>query len=156
MPAVRNRLLCTPEHASSRRKSVRLMYHRFTRCKRNGQEALNRDNHLKRYIFSYRLLFLPILFVLFSADYGIPVAQEKKEDTRTTSRGAFGLAACHTRLRQCFAGDATHVHLVMNADRLSLSEAVRIQRRLSDIRIAINRVVVNKLRTDDGIATIAE
>ncbi|MCB2149592.1 MAG: ArsA family ATPase [Deltaproteobacteria bacterium] len=65
------------------------------------------------------------------------------------------LAARHTRLQQCFADDATHVHLVMNADRLSLSEAVRIQRRLSDIRIAIDRVVVNKLRTDDGIAAIA-
>ncbi len=66
------------------------------------------------------------------------------------------LAERHTRLQQCFSGDATHVHLVMNADRLSLSEAVRIQRRLSDIRIAIDRVVVNKLRTDDGITVIAE
>ena len=66
------------------------------------------------------------------------------------------LAARHTRLQQCFADDATHVHLVMNADRLSLSEAVRIHRRLADIRIAIDRVVVNKLRTDDGITAIAE
>ena len=66
------------------------------------------------------------------------------------------LTARHTRLQQCFADDATHVHLVMNADRLSLSEAVRIHRQLSDIHIPIDRVVVNKLRTDDGIAAIAE
>jgi arsenite-transporting ATPase len=46
------------------------------------------------------------------------------------------LAARHTRLQQCFADDATHVHLVMNADRLSLSKVVRNHKRLSDTSVS--------------------
>lgn len=59
----------------------------------------------------------------------------------------------HTRLREQFQSDAC-IHLVMNSDRLSFSEALRIRRRLSDIGIRIDRVVVNKIEPEapiDGI-----
>jgi len=61
----------------------------------------------------------------------------------------------HTRLQRCFTDDRTHVHLVMNADRLSLAEALRIRKRLDDLSIAIDRVVVNKVRVGDGAAALA-
>ncbi len=60
------------------------------------------------------------------------------------------LSERHSRLQACFAGDRTHVHLVMNADRLSLSEALRIRKRLADLSMAVDRVVVNKVTPDDG------
>ena len=61
----------------------------------------------------------------------------------------------HSSLRSCFAGSATAVHLVMNTDQLSFSEAVRIRLALSDIGIPINRVVVNKVCPDDDVTAIS-
>ena len=58
------------------------------------------------------------------------------------------------RLRDCFADHRTHVHLVMNADRLSLSEALRIRRVLADISIPIDRAVVNKVKPEDSMTAI--
>ena len=60
----------------------------------------------------------------------------------------------HTRLQRCFTGDRSRVHLVMNADRLSLSEALRIRKRLGDLSIAVDRVVVNKVNGGDGAAAL--
>ena len=67
-----------------------------------------------------------------------------------------GLAERHANLERCFTDDQTHVHLVMNADRLSLSEALRIHKRLDDLSIAIDHVVVNKVRDGDGAATLVK
>ncbi len=47
-------------------------------------------------------------------------------------------------LRDLFLSDSAKIHLVMNDDRLSFSEAVRIKQRLHDIGIQIHRVVINK------------
>ncbi len=65
------------------------------------------------------------------------------------------LAERHTRLQRCFTDQQTHVHLVMNADRLSLSEALRIRKRLNDLSIAIDHIVVNKVTVGDGAAALA-
>jgi arsenite/tail-anchored protein-transporting ATPase len=66
------------------------------------------------------------------------------------------LTTRHRCLQERLMGDRTHVHLVMNTDRLSFSEAMRIGRRLADIAIAIDRVVVNKVRKGDRISAIGE
>jgi arsenite-transporting ATPase len=47
-------------------------------------------------------------------------------------------------LRECFRSDATRIHLVMNTDKLSLSEALRIKQKLTDVAIHIDSVIVNK------------
>jgi len=47
-------------------------------------------------------------------------------------------------LRDCFRSDATRIHLVMNTDQLSFSEALRIKGKLNDIGVSIDSVVVNK------------
>ena len=62
----------------------------------------------------------------------------------------------HSRLRDSFLSNATAVNLVMNTDPLSLSEAVRIQRGLTDIGICIDRVVVNKARPEDDVSPISK
>lgn len=64
------------------------------------------------------------------------------------------LTSRHRRMNQCFVSDRTHVHLVINADRLSLSEAIRIRKRLADISIMIDRVTVNNVRSTDKTAVI--
>lgn len=64
------------------------------------------------------------------------------------------LISRHTRLQQCFTDGGTHVHMVMNPDRLSFSEAVRIRQRLAGAGIEIDRVAVNKVKTDKGLAEI--
>ena len=65
------------------------------------------------------------------------------------------LAERHNRLQRWFSGERTHVHLVMNADRLSLSEALRIRKRLDDLSIAVDHVVVNKVKAGDGASALA-
>jgi len=47
-------------------------------------------------------------------------------------------------LRDRFRSAATRIHLVMNTDRLSLAEALRIKQKLADIAIQIDTVIVNK------------
>ena len=49
-------------------------------------------------------------------------------------------------LRDRFRSAATRIHLVMNTDRLSLAEALRIKQKLADIAIQIDTVIVNKSR----------
>ncbi len=42
----------------------------------------------------------------------------------------------------------------MNNDKLSFSEAFRIRQKLSDISIAIDRIVINKLAQDESTTEI--
>jgi anion-transporting ArsA/GET3 family ATPase len=51
----------------------------------------------------------------------------------------------YENLRQQFLSETTRLNLVMNNDKLSFSEAFRIRQKLSDISIAIDRIVINKL-----------
>jgi len=60
----------------------------------------------------------------------------------------------YENLRQQFLSDTTRVNLVMNNDKLSFSEAFRIRQKLSDISIAIDRIVINKLARDENTAEI--
>ena len=59
-------------------------------------------------------------------------------------------------LKARFMDKRTHVHLVMNSDRLSLAEALRIRGRLSDMEMAMDRVVVNKLKPGERVPEIEE
>lgn len=54
------------------------------------------------------------------------------------------LIAGHTRLRDLLLAESAWVHLVLNADRLSLAEALRIRTRMAEIGKPIHRVVINK------------
>ena len=60
----------------------------------------------------------------------------------------------HTHLKAHFMAAGTHIHLVMNNDRLSFSEALRIRKRLADIPVDIARVVVNKVGPGETTADI--
>jgi arsenite-transporting ATPase len=51
----------------------------------------------------------------------------------------------HTHLRDHLTADGTSINLVLNDDRLSLAEAVRIRQKLIDMDIAIDRILVNKV-----------
>ena len=51
----------------------------------------------------------------------------------------------HRQLRDLFLSGQIAVNLVMNNDKLSFSESVRIERKLADIGIPVNRIVVNKM-----------
>lgn len=50
----------------------------------------------------------------------------------------------YTHLRDHFMSDATRINLVMNNDKLSFAEAFRINKKLADIEIHIDNVVINK------------
>lgn len=52
-------------------------------------------------------------------------------------------------LNSHFTGDDTFVNLVMNYDRLSFAEAKRLKKRLENINIHIERMVVNKTGQED-------
>ena len=54
----------------------------------------------------------------------------------------------HRRLRDHFLSDPARIHLVLNDDRLSLSESVRIRDRLTAQGMAIDRLVVNRADPD--------
>jgi len=48
------------------------------------------------------------------------------------------------QLRERFRSETTRIHLVINTDKLSFSEALRIKHKLADVAIPIDTVVVNK------------
>jgi arsenite-transporting ATPase len=56
------------------------------------------------------------------------------------------LIASHVKFSDLFTADTTEVNLVLNTDRLSFSEAVRIRQKLTEIGIDIGRMVINKLK----------
>lgn len=66
------------------------------------------------------------------------------------------LIQTHTHLKAHFMSPDTHIHLVMNNDRLSFSEALRIRKRLADIPIGIARLVVNKMGPGETTTDIAD
>ena len=60
----------------------------------------------------------------------------------------------YEHLQAHFLSEKTKVNLVMNNDKLSFSEAFRIRKKLTGIRIAIDRIVINKLKEDESTAEI--
>jgi arsenite-transporting ATPase len=60
----------------------------------------------------------------------------------------------YEHLRAHFMSDTTRVNLVMNNDKLSFSEAFRIRRKLTDIGIKIDRIVINKLTENESTPEI--
>ena len=54
----------------------------------------------------------------------------------------------HNRLRDHFFAETTRINLVLNDDPLSLAEAIRIQHKLKDIGVAIDTVVLNKVKEE--------
>ena len=50
----------------------------------------------------------------------------------------------YQQLRDLFLSDAAHINLVMNDDRLSFSEAIRIKQKLNDVGIHLHRIIINK------------
>ena len=60
----------------------------------------------------------------------------------------------YEHLREHFMSDTTRVNLVMNNDKLSFSEAFRIRKKLTDISIVIDRIVINKLKEDENTPEI--
>jgi len=59
------------------------------------------------------------------------------------------LIASHVKFSDLFTADTTDVNLVLNNDRLSFSEAIRIRQKLTEIGIDIGRVVINKLKNGE-------
>jgi arsenite-transporting ATPase len=55
----------------------------------------------------------------------------------------------YEHLRDLFLSDATHINLVVNDDRLSFSEAIRIKHKLSEVGIHLRQIVVNKSQHDE-------
>jgi len=60
----------------------------------------------------------------------------------------------YEHLQQHFLSETTKVNLVMNNDKLSFSEAFRIRKKLTDIGIVIDRIVINKLKEDENTPEI--
>jgi arsenite/tail-anchored protein-transporting ATPase len=60
----------------------------------------------------------------------------------------------YEHLQEHFLSDTTRVNLVMNNDKLSFSEAFRIRKKLTDISIVIDRIVINKLKADENTTGI--
>jgi arsenite-transporting ATPase len=61
----------------------------------------------------------------------------------------------HRILHQHFTTNDTRINLVLNNDKLSFSEAIRIRRKLADIGIDISGVMINKVNSDLPMANIA-
>jgi len=83
----------------------------------------------------------------------IKIAGREIEQDRVKAK-LKSLIGNYENLRQQFLSDTTCVNLVMNNDKLSFSEAFRIRKKLSDISIAIDRIVINKLAQDESATEI--
>lgn len=55
----------------------------------------------------------------------------------------------YQHLRDLFLSDTTNINLVLNDDRLSFSEAIRIKHKLNEVGIHLRRVVINKAHHDE-------
>lgn len=62
----------------------------------------------------------------------------------------------YEHIQEHFLSETTKVNLVMNNDKLSFSEAFRIRKKLTDIGIAIDQIVINKLKEDENTTEIQE
>ncbi|MGD9182730.1 MAG: ArsA family ATPase [Desulfobacterales bacterium] len=83
----------------------------------------------------------------------IKIAGREIEQDRVKAK-LESLIGNYENLQQQFLSETTRVNLVMNNDKLSFSEAFRIRQKLSDIRIKIDRIVINKLAQDENTAEI--
>jgi arsenite-transporting ATPase len=57
-------------------------------------------------------------------------------------------------LQKHFAADGTRINLVLNNEPLSLAEAIRIRKKLGDIGIDINQIMLNKVKKAEPIEPI--
>ena len=55
----------------------------------------------------------------------------------------------YQQLRDLFLSDTAKINLVMNDDRLSFSEAVRIRQKLNDVGMNLHQVVINKAQSEE-------
>jgi arsenite-transporting ATPase len=106
------------------------------------------------------LIWLEELLTLRSAIYKkkeiiskIKIAGREIEQDRVKAK-LKSLIGNYEHLQQHFLSETTEVNLVMNNDKLSFSEAFRIRKKLSDISIAIDRIVINKLAPDESTTEI--
>ncbi len=106
------------------------------------------------------LIWLQELLTLRSAIYRkkeiiskIKIAGREIEQDRVKAK-LQSLIGNYEHLREHFMSDTTRVNLVMNNDKLSFSEAFRIRKKLTDISIVIDRIVINKLNPDENTAGI--
>lgn len=83
----------------------------------------------------------------------IKIAGREIEQDRVKAK-LESLIGNYENLQQQFLSETTRVNLVMNNDKLSFSEAFRIRQKLSDIGIAIDRIVINKLSQDESTVEI--
>ena len=74
----------------------------------------------------------------------IKVGKKEIEKDTVTSK-LERLIQNHQNLKKLFMSKTSIVNLVMNNDPLSLSESVRIKKRLADVGIQLDRVVLNKV-----------
>jgi arsenite/tail-anchored protein-transporting ATPase len=80
----------------------------------------------------------------------------KEFETDRVKEKLNALIQTHTHLKAHFMSTDTHVNLVVNNDRLSFSEALRIHKRLAGIPIDIARIVVNKITPEETVDDIAQ
>jgi len=83
----------------------------------------------------------------------IKIAGREFEQDRVKAK-LKALIGTYEHLQEHFLSETTMVNLVMNNDKLSFSEAFRIRQKLAGISIVIDRIVVNKLREDEGTQEI--
>ena len=50
--------------------------------------------------------------------------------------------------------EQTHIHLVLNPDKLAFAESMRIFNTLKDIQIKVHRIIYNKMQADSPCAEI--
>jgi arsenite-transporting ATPase len=83
----------------------------------------------------------------------IKIAGKEIEQDRVKAK-LQSLIGNYEHLREHFLADTTRVNLVMNNDKLSFSEAFRIRKKLLDISIAIDRIVINKVTPSENTEEI--
>ncbi len=60
----------------------------------------------------------------------------------------------HVHLQKHFTANGTGINLVLNNDKLSFSEAIRIRQKLADIGIDIGGVMINKVGSNAPMENI--
>jgi arsenite-transporting ATPase len=77
----------------------------------------------------------------FETDKVLKKIKELKEDYET--------------LKNTFESkERTHINLVLNPDKLSFAESIRILKGLKDIHISLNQIIYNKMQPDSSCAEI--
>jgi len=66
------------------------------------------------------------------------------------------LIQAYQHLPDRFKSGATQINLVMNNDTLSFSEAFRIKKKLNDIGIKIDSVLINKSQSEEIAAEVKD